>query len=97
MVRIGAELFRANNISVTFEWAELEEGFSYGVIVTPVAVSVSAVAYSPESASVELTLLYNVQYDVNITASLCGRSNITTTTTKLTYGEFTFVALFIFV
>lgn len=88
MVRIGAELFRANNISVTFEWAELEEGFSYGVIVTPVAVSVSAVAYSPESASVELILLYNVQYDVNITASFCGRSNITTTT-KLTYGEFT--------
>ena len=51
------------------DWAP-ENGVSYNVTSVPLA----GVAFNG-STSVQLTLLYNTQYNVSILATLCGQSN----------------------
>ena len=64
-----SQRFETNGITVFLEWA-YKNGLSYSVVVDPeVAVNYTGLS------SAQLSLSYNLKYNINITASLCGRNN----------------------
>ena len=65
-----SEQFRAKDISVTLEWTGTN-GVSYSVRVDPEV----AVNYTGRN-SAQITVLYDIKYNVSVIAALCG---ITTT------------------
>ena len=75
------EQFGTENITVILGWRE-DRGSLYDSVVSPQAFKIIS------SASIVLTLQYNVLYNVSIVLSLCG--HISTDTLELNYGEATF-------
>ena len=59
-----------DNVTVTLEWPQFS-GETYTVATVPEPVNVSFTG----STSVQLVLLYNTEYNVTVTATLCGNSN----------------------
>ena len=77
--------FRANHTLIGLEWTP-EEGVQYTVSTLP-QVEVIFINIS----MVELMALYAVQYNLSVTATLCGQSyNETSTITLIYYGQFFF-------
>lgn len=70
-MNISAQWFETNSIIVALDWA-YKNGASYNVSVDPEL----AINYTGRS-SAQLSLSYNIQYNVSITASLCGRNSTT--------------------
>ena len=68
--------FGNNNVTVTLEWSQFS-GETYTVAAIPEAVNVSFTG----STSVQLVLLYDTEYNVTVTATLCGDSNATNSST----------------
>ena len=64
--------FGNDNFTVTLEWSQFS-GETYSVATVPEAVHTSFIG----STSVQLVMLYNTQYNVNVTATLCGHRNST--------------------
>ena len=76
-----SEEFRADDITVTLELSG-ESRVPYSVSVVPqVDVVVTG------STIVQLTVLYNIQYNVSIATSLCEQSYRYTTVHRLVYGK----------
>jgi hypothetical protein len=68
MIRFGTD-----NFTVTLEWSQFS-GETYSVASVPESVHVRFTT----NTSVQLVLLYNTQYNVIVTATLCGYRNATT-------------------
>ena len=75
MIRFGN-----NNFIVTLEWSQFS-GETYDVSTTPESVHMSFIT----STSVQLVLLYDTEYNVTVTTTLCGNSNVTNSTTLSYY------------
>ena len=75
------EIFTVNSVNVFLEWKE-EAGVTYTANASP-----SASLMFIGNAGLQLTLLHNIVYNVNITATLCGPNSINTIL-NLSYGEF---------
>ena len=73
--------FENDDFTVILEWPHFS-GETYSVVTIPEAVHTSFTT----NTSVQLVMLYNIQYNVNVTATLCGYRN-TTNSTMIHYGE----------
>ena len=65
-----------DNFTVTLQWSQFS-GEAYTVATVPEPVHMSFIV----STSVQLMMLYNTQYNVTVTATLCGDSNATNSST----------------
>ena len=73
IIRPDMVSFGNSNFTVTLEWSQFS-GETYTVATVPDPVNMSFIT----STSVQLVLFYNTQYNVTVTATLCGDSNATT-------------------
>ena len=62
--------FGNDSVAVTLEWSQFS-GETYSIVTVPQPVNMSSIM----STSVQLVLLYNTEYNVTVTATLCGYSN----------------------
>ena len=69
-VRTDMIHFENDSFMVTLEWPQFS-GETYSVVTIPEAMHTSFTA----NTSVQLVMLYNTQYEVNVTATLCGQRN----------------------
>ena len=77
--------FGKNNFTVTLEWSECSgESYSFATVPEPAAVHMMSLS-SLMSTRVQLVLLYDTEYNVTVTATLCGDSNATNSTTLSYY------------
>ena len=74
--------FGNDNVTVTLELSQ-HSGETYNVITVPEPIRMNFIASN--RSKVQLVLLYNTQYNVTVTATLCGHSNATNFTT-IHYG-----------
>ena len=80
-VSLVNHLLRNNNVIVTLQWPR-EPGVVYHVNVLPDTPFTKAMSYN--TVTINLTISYNVQYNVSIVSSLCG----VTTNKVLHYGKY---------
>ena len=73
-----------DNVTVTLQWP-LEDGGVYRVDVLPHTDLTKTMSHNTNT--INLTISYNIQYNVTIVSSLCG----VTTTKVLKYGELTYM------
>ena len=64
--------FGSSNFTVTIVWSQFGDE-TYTVTTVPEPVHTKFIM----STSIELVMLYNIQYNVTVTATLCGRRNTT--------------------
>ena len=76
------QFFRSNDVIITLQWPR-EAGAVYRVETIPEAPYTEFVA-NTTIAVINLTISYNIQYNVSIVSSLCG----ITTTKVLKYGRY---------
>ena len=82
-ISLVKELLRNNDVTVTFRWPR-EDGIIYHINIYPdTSVSRTHTVMSHTTIAVNLTISYNIQYNVSIVSSLCG----VTTTKLLKYGK----------
>ena len=72
----------SDSVTVNLDWTE-EDEVSYNVSVTPAPLMIRQVC----STCVELTVPYNIVYNVSVLSTLCGR-NTTATVVELIYGMY---------
>ena len=72
--------FESANFNITLEWSQYSNEI-YSVTITPDAEHTSFTT----NTSVQLVMLYNIQYNVNVTATLCGTD--ATNFTRIQYSE----------
>ena len=83
-VTLVNQLLRNNDVTVTLQWLR-EDGVIYSVYVIPeTSITELAEAMNHSTFMINLTISYNVQYNVSIVSSLCGA----TATKVLNYGEY---------
>lgn len=70
--------FESDTVTVTGELILLEMGASFDISISP-HTGLQLI----ETTTVQFSLAYNVQYHVNIIATLCGRESIPNITTFL--------------
>ena len=73
-----SDFFGINSVTATLEWTQ-ENDVTYNVSIFPLVT-----VETSEGSSVQLTLLYNIHYNVSIVATRCGKS---TTIITLHYGK----------
>ena len=78
-IEVESEEFQSENVTITLKWAQGDNEF-YNVAVVPHM----PVQYTG-STTLELTLLYNIQYNMSIVAFLCEYN--TTDIIELLYGK----------
>ena len=84
--QVLSEKFKNNGVTVTIEWTEESSHYLYNIINVMPQPAMEPV-FSIGSTTAELNVLYDVEYNVTITAiPLCGRKNVTSTI-QLLYGE----------
>ena len=77
------ELLRNNNVTVTLQWPQ-EAGAVYRLSVSP-EIPHSELTNAMSHSTTNITILYNIQYNISIVSSLCG----VTTTKVLSYSKLT--------
>ena len=85
-VSLMNQLLGNNDVTVTLQWPR-EAGVVYHINVLPESFS-SHTKLSHNTITTNLTISYNIQYNVSIVSSLCG----VTTTKVLNYGKYKVVA-----
>ena len=76
------------NVTVTLQWPR-EDGVVYRVDVLPQTSHTDLTeTMSHNTNTINLTISYNIQYNVTIASSLCG---VTTTKVLKYYGELTYM------
>ena len=70
--------------SITLTWSASSGADNYTIMVTPLLPSGQSLV-STTTTSLQLTVLYNEEYSINITAQNCGGSN--STVVALTVGN----------
>ena len=81
-VSLVNQLLRNNDVTVTLQWPQ-EAGAFYHVNVLPEISHTEFTTTSHDIFTINLTISYDIQYNVSIVSSLCGD----TTTKVLNYGE----------
>ena len=76
------QLLRSDDVTVTLQWPR-EPGAAYHVNVSPEISYTEHVSMEHYIFAINLTISYNIQYNVSIVSSLCG----VTTTKVLKYGK----------
>ena len=76
---VSVEQFELTGVVATIEWTR-ENGISYNLSTSPDV----PIAFSGDT-SVRVTISYDIQFMVNVSAMLCGE--ITTTVKNLFYGK----------
>jgi hypothetical protein len=76
------ELLRSDDVIVTLQWPR-EDGALYHVSVSPELSHNERASMEHNTTTINLTVSYDVQYNVSIVSSLCG----VTTTRVLKYGK----------
>ena len=79
VMRTDMILFGNDNFTVTLEWSQIS-GETYTVATTPEPEHTNFT----KSTTVQMVMLYNIQYNVNVTAILCGHRN--TANLNIHYG-----------
>ena len=74
--------FLTNNVTVTLQWPR-EPGAVYSVSVSPQTPHTELTTMNYDIFAINLTVSYNIQYNVSIDSSLCG----IITTKVLNYGK----------
>ena len=70
------EHYNENNATITLEWSK-ETGASYNISVIPSPLTLDPEKETSGNTS-QLTILYNISYDVMVLATLCGENmNVT--------------------
>ena len=73
-----------NNVTVTLQWPQ-EAGVVYHVnVLSAISYTELTKAMSHNTITINLTISYNIRYNVSILSSLCG----VTTTKVLLYGKY---------
>ena len=75
--------FLRNSVTVTLQWPR-EAGAVYRVNVSDGTLLAKSYTIINDTIAVNLTISYNIRYDVSIVSSLCG----VTTTKVLNYGKY---------
>ena len=79
VIRSDMTSFR-NNFTVTLKWLQYNhETYSIAIVPEPLHTGIIT------NTSVQVVMLYNTQYNVKVTATLCGYRNATNFT--IHYGE----------
>ena len=78
------QLLRSDDVTVTFQWPR-EAGAVYHVNVSPETPHIELT--NVMTVMINLTVSYNIQYNVSIVSSLCG----VTTTKVLNYGKYNII------
>ena len=73
-------LFLRNSVTVTLQWPR-EAGAVYNVNISPLTEFTNVTGHN--SIVINLTISYNIQYNVSIASNLCGVA----TTRVLKYGK----------
>ena len=81
-VSLVSRLLGNNDVTVTLQWPR-EPGVVYYITVLPEILS-SHTKLGHNTITTNLTISYNIQYNVSIVSSLCG----VTTTKVLNYGKY---------
>ena len=77
------QLLKGNDVTVTLQWPQ-EPGTVYHISVLPeTSISHECTTNSHDICTINLTISYDIRYNVNIVSSLCG----VTTTKVLKYGK----------
>ena len=84
MTTANAEQFTPSTASMTVTWSASSGADNYTIMVTPLLPS-RQYLISTTTTSLQLTVLYNEEYAVSITAQNCAGSN--STTVPLTVGS----------
>ena len=71
------------NVTVTLQWPG-EPGAVYSVNIMPETPHNEFISNHHNNVVINLTIFYNIQYDVSIVSSLCG---VTTTRVLKYYGK----------
>ena len=74
--------FLRNSVIVTLQWPR-EAGAVYNVNVSPLTEFTNVMGHNSASIVINLTISYNIQYNVSIVSGLCD----VTTTKVLKYGK----------
>ena len=75
------QLLRSDDVTVTLQWPR-EPGAVYNVNVSPEISHIESPSMEHNVSVMDLTISYNIQYNISIVSSLCG----VTTTKVLNYG-----------
>ena len=81
-LRIVSEDYSASNVTVTVEWDQLTVYSTYTVTVVPLVPTVFT-----GSTSCRLKIPYNTEYNLTVEAAAPCRSNTSTASIRLKYGE----------
>ena len=84
MTIVDQSLFTPSTASITLTWSASSGADNYTIMVTPLLPSEQSLV-STTSTSLQLTVLYNEEYSINITAHNCVGSN--STVVSLTVGN----------
>jgi hypothetical protein len=76
------QLLRSDDVIVTLQWPR-EAGAVYHVNVSPELSHIERASMSHNIVAINLTISYDIQYNVSIVSSLCD----VTTTSVLNYGK----------
>ena len=83
-VSLVNHLLGNNNVTVTLQWPR-EAGVVYRIDVLPeTSLTKSCIIMSHNTITINLTISYNIQYNVSIVSSLCG----VTIPKVLNYGKY---------
>ena len=77
------QLLRSDDVTIILEWPR-EAGAIYHISVSPEISHIESPSVGQAYFAINLTISYNVQYNVSIVSSLCG----VTTTKVLKYGKY---------
>ena len=84
MTTANERQFTPSTASITVTWFASSEADNYTIMVTPLLPSGKSLV-STTTTSLQLTVLYNEDYSINITAQNCAGSN--STVVSLTAGN----------
>ena len=84
--------FTPSTASITLTWSASSGADNYTIMVTPLLPSGQSLV-STTTTSLQLTVLYNEEYSINITAQNCAGSNSTIVPLTVGNPHETFVAM----
>ena len=85
-VSLVNHLLTNNDVTIILQWPQ-EAGAVYQITVLPEITHTELTTTSHDLFAINLTISYNIEYNVSIVSSLCG----VTTTKVLNYGKYTYV------
>ena len=93
-VTMANQILRSDDVTVTLQWPqEAGPGAVYHVSVSPDVSHVKSPSVRHNIFLIDLTISYDIQYNVSIVSSLCGVA----TTKVLNYGKLLVIIIYLLV